>query len=186
MHFKFLSEVGEHYATETTAHLLHGKVAPQMPLRMVALRGLAAGLLKAKTEYERLDRQQRGIHGSGVSARIRARAAMFAKGSEAASRVSAEAVATAKGQYEAALRHFQNQGRRRDERRKAGLVGVRRVQQAQPEGSTQRGHGTARIAQGGVPFFQDAGNRLRPAGVPRSPSEGHWTVSASSSLGLRD
>ena len=110
MHFKFLSEVGEHYATETTAHLLHGDVAPQMPLRMVALRGLAAGLLKAKTEYERLDRQHRGIHGSGVSPRIQARAAMFAQGSEAASRVSAEAVATAKGQYESALRHFQNQG----------------------------------------------------------------------------
>ena len=66
MHFKFLSEVGEHYATETTAHLLHGKVAPQMPLRMVALRGLAAGLLKAKTEYERLDRPHPRLRSDGV------------------------------------------------------------------------------------------------------------------------
>lgn len=121
MHFKFLSEVGYHYGTETTTHLMHTNNATgaTAPLRLVALRGLSAGLLKAKTMYERLDMQHRGLHGPKVSQGIKDRAAALMQasggnlrygGSAAPSPVTAEQVATAKAAYEAALRHFQNQG----------------------------------------------------------------------------
>jgi hypothetical protein len=121
MHFKFLSEVGHHYGSETTNHLMHTNNATgaTAPLRMVALRGLSAGLLRAKTMYERLDMQYRGLHGPRVSQGIKDAAAALMQASGGTLRyggraqpspVSADQVATAKAEYEAALRHFQNQG----------------------------------------------------------------------------
>jgi hypothetical protein len=114
MHFKFLSEVGDHYGNETNAHLMHTNASGHSaPLRLVALRGLSAGLLKAKTMYERLDAQYRGLHGANVGAGIKARVSALMQASGGGLRstpVTAEQVATAKTAYEAALQHFQNQG----------------------------------------------------------------------------
>jgi hypothetical protein len=121
MHYKFLTEVGHHYATETTEHLPHntvgaGQLGVSQPLRRVALLGLAAAVLKAKTAYERLQQKAAGIHGTKVSAGIKASASFFVQAakaqapSAAADRVTAEMLNTAKAEYEKQLRHFQNQG----------------------------------------------------------------------------
>ena len=129
MHFKFLSEVGEHYANETTVHLegsgpakVGGEVAegPPQALRMSALRSLAAGVLKAKTNYQRLTNDYTGTHGKNVSAGIQAKAAALlqasggtlrhTQGSPPASAVTAQMIADARAEYEKQLRHFQNQG----------------------------------------------------------------------------
>src|SRR5262245_51055435 len=120
MHFKFLSEVGQHYATETTIQLTH--TTPRgvtSPLRKVILVGLAADVLRAKTQYEQLSQNYRSQHGHGanVKAGIEARAAAWLQAAGAtpnprggAPAVSADEVSRAKGVYDAALRHFQNQG----------------------------------------------------------------------------
>lgn len=120
MHFKFLSEVGHHYANETTAHLMHknATTGASAPLRMVALRGLSAALLKAKIQYERLELQSLGLQGAKVSTGIKDRVASLKQasagtmqtGARGAAPVTAEQVAQAKAEYASQLRHFQNQG----------------------------------------------------------------------------
>jgi len=130
MHFKFLTEVGAHYADESATHLMEdepaaGAAGPGQPLRRVVLVSLAAAVLRAKTQYEQLDAQHRAQHGGGVHATkvsvgIQAKAAAllqagggaprYTAGMSPAAAVSAEAVARARGVYDAALRHFQNQG----------------------------------------------------------------------------
>ncbi|MGH7624195.1 MAG: hypothetical protein ACREOJ_02635 [Gemmatimonadaceae bacterium] len=106
MHFKFLSEVGQHYSTETTTHIMH---TPMSSLRETALRGLAAGLLRAKTRYEK-NLHDSGLHGKTVNLKIQARAAAFLGAAGNATTVTAAEMAESEAAYKSLLKHFQNQG----------------------------------------------------------------------------
>jgi hypothetical protein len=105
VHFKFLSEVGDHYDTETAAHIMQGAE----PLRKAILLQIAAQVLNARTRYEQ-DLRARGIHGK-VASNIQARMALLQQASGApAPAVTEPQLALSKARYEKALKHFQNQG----------------------------------------------------------------------------
>ncbi|MGJ5817791.1 hypothetical protein [Paludibaculum fermentans] len=107
MHYKFLSEVGEHYETETTTAIM---VTMRTSLRKHALLALATQLLQARTHYEQC-LSARGIHGKGVGSTIQARIATYQQSlGTASTTVTEQMLIAAKGTYEGKLRHFQNQG----------------------------------------------------------------------------